>query len=130
MDGGQVALSPDAKVQADAWMSANEGKRKLFVFLGAPGTEPKQMPPLDLQGQQTHPSVTLLDANRALVVFEQDSDNIKAVIVNDQGEVTRNLAVATGKFPRVIKTKDGAAVVAFETDKGIQAKVIAAESLK
>ncbi len=130
MDGGQVALSPDAKTQASAWMSAQDSKRRLFVFIGQPGKPPAAMPPIDLQGQQSHPSVTLLDAERALVAFEQDSDNVQAVIVNKQGEVIRTLKLGSGKSPRVARAKEGSAVVALETDQGIQVKTISAEELK
>lgn len=130
MDGGQVAMSPDAKTQASTWMNAHDGKRRLFVFIGQPGKPPAAMPPIDLQGQQTHPCATLLDAERALVVFEQDSDSIQAVIVNKQGEVTRTLSLGTGNYPRVARGKDGTAVVTFQNDKGVQTRAISAQDLK
>ena len=125
MDGGQVALSADGKLQFSAWMNSESGKRRLFFARVKPGEEPEGSALVDFDGQQGHPVVTPLSDGRAFVAFEAN-ETIGAVVLDADGKVEKKqLLGKAGKFPRLVQTKD-AIVVTWESTEGVQTCTVAA----
>lgn len=129
MDGGQVALNNDGTTQASVWMSDNAGSRKLFFIIGKCGESPAAAPPAELEGQQTHASVTMLDGERALGVWEQDGNSVRAAVLNKDGKLGKLIDLGQGKYPRLAQVKDSV-VAAWESDAGIKVRKLAVEDLK
>lgn len=129
MDGGQVALTSDAATQASVWMSDSQGARKLFFSIGKPGVSPPAAPPVEAEGQQTHASVVMLDADRALGVYEQDGTTVRAAVLTREGKLAKTIDLGQGKYPRLTSVKDGAIAV-WESDTGIKVRKLSAEELK
>lgn len=129
MDGGQVALTSDAATQASVWMSDSQGARKLFFSIGKPGVSPPAAPPAEAEGQQTHASVVMLDADRALGAFEQDGNTVCAAVLTRDGKLAKTIDLGPGKYPRLVSVKDGV-VAAWESDAGIKVRKISTEEWK
>jgi hypothetical protein len=121
MDAPSVAVSPDGKKLAVAWMDGREGERAAWLRL-PPAKEIRLR--ADPSKLQEHPQLAMDASGGVWVVWEEASGRDERVYGLSPGAQTPVLLSGEegGRFPVVAWSEKTGAIVAYETSEGVQVR--------